>query len=109
MIYEHRTYVIPPGRMGEILARFRDHTMRLFQRHGIEVVGFWVTDIGPRSYGELVYLCRFSDLNARQEAWERFRNDPEWIEVKQRTEANGPIVERVEVKILVPTDFSPMQ
>ena len=108
MVYEHRTYIIPPGRMHDILARFRDHTMALFERHGIEVVGFWVTDIGERSYGELVYICRFSDLNARQAAWEAFRADPEWVEVKARTEANGPIVARVDVKILQATDFSPM-
>ena len=64
--------------MDAILARFRDHTMDLFKKHGIEVVGFWVTDIGERSYGELVYLVVWSDLNAREAGWTAFRNDADW-------------------------------
>ncbi|MDA1191304.1 MAG: NIPSNAP family protein [Candidatus Poribacteria bacterium] len=108
MVYEQRNYIIPPGRMGDILSRFRDHTMGIFPRHGIEVVGFWVTDLGERSHGELMYLCRFEDLNARQAAWDSFRQDPEWIAVRKTTEANGPIVQQVDVKILAATDFSPL-
>ena len=78
MVYEHRTYIIPAGKMDAILARFRDHTMDLFKKHGIEVVGFWVTDIGERSYGELVYLVVWSDLNAREAGWTAFRNNADW-------------------------------
>ena len=109
MIYEHRTYIIPPGKMDAILARFRDDTFLLFEKHGIQVVGFWTTDIGERSNGELIYICAYDDLSARQEAWDAFRSDPEWIAVRKRTEANGPIVAQVDVKILAATDFSPLR
>lgn len=109
MIFEHRTYIIPPGKMDATLARFRDHAMRLLKKHGIEVVGFWVTDIGDRSNGELVYLCRFPDLNTRQAAWAAFRADPEWQEARRRSEVDGPIVARVDVKVIAATDFSPMK
>ena len=109
MIYEHRTYVIPPGKMDAILARFRQHTMPLFEKHGIDVAGFWTTHIGDRSNGELVYICAFEDLSAREAAWTAFRADPAWSKVRRRSEADGPIVSQVDVKILLPTDFSPMR
>ncbi|MAF10074.1 NIPSNAP family protein [Candidatus Poribacteria bacterium] len=109
MVYEHRTYIIPPGKMDAILARFRDHTMGLFERHGIEVVGFWVTDIGERSYGELVYLTAWPDLNAREAGWTAFRQDADWIAARAESERDGPIVAQVDVKILDPVDFSPLQ
>ncbi len=109
MVYEHRTYIIPPGKMDAILARFRDHTMDLFERHGIEVVGFWVTDIGERSYGELVYLTAWPDLSARQAGWTAFRQDADWIAARVESERDGPIVAQVDVKILDPVDFSPLQ
>ena len=109
MVYEHRTYIIPAGKMDAILARFRDHTMDLFKKHGIEVVGFWVTDIGERSYGELVYLVVWSDLNAREAGWTAFRNDADWQAARAESERDGPIVGQVDVKILDAVDFSPMQ
>lgn len=109
MIYEERIYTVAPGKLSNILGRFRETAMRLLKKHGIEVVGFWVTDIGEHSNSELVYLCAYSDLNARQAAWASFRQDPEWIEARRVTEADGPIVLNVAVKILTPTDFSPMQ
>jgi len=109
LIYEERIYTIAPGKMPAILKRFGEHTMSLFQRHGIQVVGFWVTDIGEHSHSELVYICAYSDLNARQAAWESFRTDPQWIEARRVSEADGPLVTNVAVKILEPTDFSPVR
>ncbi len=105
MVYEHRTYIIPEGRMPDILNRFETTTFGLFERHGIEVVGFWTrTDAN-----ELVYLCRFESEDAMAQAWDAFRADPEWVEARKRTEANGPIVDDVVSHTLVPTAFSPMQ
>lgn len=95
--------------MGAILARFRDHTMDLFKRHGIDVVGFWTTDIGERSNGELVYIVAWSDLNARDVAWTAFRNDADWTAARAESERDGPIVAQVDVKILDPVDFSPLR
>lgn len=103
--YELRTYIIPEGRMPDILDRFKTTAFRLFDKHGIEVVGFWTrTDAS-----ELVYLCRFESETAMKAAWDSFRADPEWVETRRRTEANGNIVSEVISHTLVPTDFSPMK
>jgi hypothetical protein len=105
MVYELRTYRIPEGRMPDILDRFRTITFNLFGRHGIEVVGFWTRS----DANELVYLCRFRSEEAMRQAWDAFMADPEWVEAKAKTEANGPIVGEVISHTLVPTPFSPMQ
>jgi hypothetical protein len=107
VLYELRTYFIPAGRMPDILDRFASTTLRLFQRHGLEVVGFW-TDANPGTH-QLVYLLRFADAAAQAAAWAAFRADAEWQEARRRTEANGPIVEKVVEQNLVPTPFSPLQ
>jgi len=108
MIYELRTYIIPPGRMDDILDRFESVTMRLFEKHGMEVVGFW-TVAAPEEEHALVYLMRFPDEATQEKAWEAFRTDPEWVETRQRTEASGPIVAEVISRNLISTSFSPMQ
>ena len=107
MIYEWRAYYIMPGRMPDIEKRFADVTMRLFKKHGIEVVGFWEPVIGESN--ELVYICAYEDLAARDRAWKEFQADPEWQAVRKQSEMNGPLVERVVNKIFRPTAFSPMQ
>lgn len=107
MIYELRTYVIPPGRMGDILDRFGTRTMDLFARHGFEVIGFW-TVTEPTVDRELVYLLRWESAAASAAGWAAFRADPEWIETRRVTEANGDIVEEAQEKTMVATDFFPM-
>ena len=107
MIYEYRAYEVLPGRMPDLQARFANVTMKLFKKHGIQVVGFWETVIGQSN--ELVYMCAFDDLAHRQKAWAAFQADPEWLAARKASEANGPLVERVVNKIWKPTSFSPMQ
>ena len=108
MLYELRTYLIPSGRMDDILNRFEQVTMRLFEKYNMEVVGFW-TVCKPEDKYALVYLMRYNDEVAMEKAWAAFRADSEWIETRERTEANGPIVEEVISEHLIPTAFSPMQ
>ena len=108
MTYELRTYIIPPGRMDDILDRFSSVTLNIFARYDMEVVGFWTVD-RPEEEHALVYLMRFADAASQERAWDAFRADPEWIETRKRTEANGPIVSEVISKNLLPTSFSPMQ
>ena len=105
MIYELRTYRIPEGRMDDILNRFAGITFKIFQRHNIQVAGFWTRSDAD----ELVYLCKFDSEAAMKKAWDAFRADPEWVEAKKRTEAKGPIVSEVISHTLIPTPFSPMQ
>jgi hypothetical protein len=103
MIYELRIYHVMPGRMDDINRRFREHTMTLFAKHGIKVVGFWQTVVGESD--ELIYITAFDDMNHRQKAMDAFARDPEWLKVKQESEANGVLVARVSNRFLKATDY----
>jgi hypothetical protein len=107
VIYELRIYRTHPGRMRALQARFRDHTCRLFEQHGMTYVGYWTNVIGGRT-DELWYIVGYEDLGAREAAWRAFAADPEWQRVHAESEADGPIVAHVQNRILAPTDFSPL-
>lgn len=106
MIYELRTYIIPPGRMNDILDRFRSKTLDIFARHGFDVVGFWTVD--DPSQRELIYLLRWESAAVSEAAWAAFRADEEWVETRRITESHGAIVDEVISKQMTPTDFSAM-
>lgn len=108
MIYEQRIYEAMPGRLPDVIARFRDHTTEIFERHGIKNIGYWTPSVGEWS-DRLVYLVAFEDEGQRERAWASFRADPEWAKVTAASEANGKIVKRVSNSLLTPTDFSPLQ
>ena len=108
MIYELRIYTANPGKMGALQARFRDHTVKLFERHGITNVGYWMNTIGGRS-DELWYMLAFEDLAQRDAAWKAFASDPEWQEARRKSEENGALVHHIENRIMAPTDFSPLK
>ena len=107
MIYELRIYHVMPGKMADINNRFKNHTMKLFEKHGVKVVGFWETVVGESD--ELIYITAFDDLAHREKAWGSFANDPEWIKIKSESEANGVLVARVTNKLLRPTEYSPIK
>jgi hypothetical protein len=107
VIYEVRSYEVVPGRMPAMHARFRDHTLGFFARHGMGVVGFWEAVIGTTNV--LHYLLAFDDLAHRERAWAGFLGDPEWQRVRAESERDGPIVARVRSEIWRPTPYSPMQ
>lgn len=98
-VYELRTYDIHPGMMAGITARFRDHTLGLLARHGIEVVAFWER----HDVEQLVYLCRFDREEQVRERWGAFRADPDWLRAKEESERNGPLVSKVTSVVLHPT------
>jgi hypothetical protein len=108
MIYEERRYKIVPGRMPAILRRFEQHTVSFFRRHGMCLVGFWTTVIGPSS-NEITYILAFNDLAHREAAWKAFLSDQEWISLRAESEKDGMIVADVASRILAPTPFSPLQ
>ena len=108
MQYEMRTYLVSKGRMEDILERFRSVTMGLFKKYEMECLGFWTITKPAEDYA-LVYLMRYESVEAQEKAWDAFRADPDWIAARERTEANGPIVEEVISKDLQAVDFSPMQ
>lgn len=105
MTYELRVYRCMPGRKADVLARFRNHTMGLFQKHGIHVVGFWETVVGE--VDELVYITRFESWEERTKRWNAFQSDPEWQRARDESHARGLIVEHIRTAMLEATDFSP--
>jgi len=106
MIHELRIYRTHPGRMPALLRRFRDHTVALFEKHGIHNVAYWLNSVGGRN-DELWYVVGFEDMAARESAWASFQADPEWQAVRAASEEDGPIVHHIENRIMIPTDFSP--
>lgn len=105
MIYELRVYDCVPGRLPDLLKRFDTITLKIWERHGIRQAGFWTTLIG-RNNQRLYYLLAWESLAAREKIWGSFMADPEWINARAQTEANGPIVARVTNEILTPASFS---
>jgi uncharacterized RDD family membrane protein YckC len=107
-VFELRTYTATPGKMADLHARFRDHTLALFKKHGIAVVGFWVPSEKPET---LVYLLSFPDKAAADAAWKTFRADPEWIKARADSEkkAGGSLTARVESVYMAPADYSPLK
>ena len=108
MIYEYRVYEAAMGKLPELNARFRNHTLAFFERHGIKSIGFWTSEIGDYS-NNLYYLLAFQDAGQREAAWASFRADPERQRVFAETEIGGPLVERATNTLLSPTDYSPLQ
>ena len=108
--FEIRTYTAAPGKLEELHARFRNHTMKLFKKHGMEVVGFWgPTDKEEGSDNTLVYVMVFPSREARDKAWKEFGADPEWQKARSESEKNGRLTEKVKYVILGATDYSPIK
>ncbi len=108
-VFELRTYTSPDGRLPDLLARFRNDTLRIFAKHGMENVGYWVPADAPASSNTLIYVLAHDSRDAATKSWAAFRADPEWQAVAERTQANGPIVSKVETVFLTTTDFSPLK
>ncbi len=106
-VYELRTYHAVPGRLADLEARFRQHTIALFRKHRMEVVGFWRPLEEPDARSTLIYVLRFPSREAGTECWKAFQSDPEWIEAKRQSEVNGPLVARIDSVFMVSTDFAP--
>ncbi len=105
MIYELRIYHCVPGRLPALLNRFETITLPLWDKHGIRQAGFWTTGIGD-SNQDLYYLLAWESLAEREQKWDGFAADPEWLEKRAETEKDGAIVASVNNQILLPTSFS---
>ena len=107
MIYEWRIYEAMPGKMSALHDRFQKITLKLFEKHGIKVIGFWETIIGTSNV--LYYMIAYENIAHREKAWNAFMADPKWINARQETEKDGPLVHRVVNMFLKPTSYSPMK
>jgi len=104
-VFEMRTYYAAPDRLDDLQARFRDHTLKLFEKHGLTNIGYW-TPI-ENTENKLVYVLAFPSAEAKAAAWKGFFADPEWKKVREQTQANGRLVTKVESVLLSATDYSP--
>ena len=108
MIYELRVYHTMPGRLPDLNARFVDHTLKIWQRFNIRPVGFWTTLIGDNN-NDLTYLLEWDSLAQREESWNAFVADKEWLAVRAETEKNGALVSSITNSMLTPTAYSQMR
>ncbi|MHA6780747.1 NIPSNAP family protein [Pseudonocardia saturnea] len=107
MLYELREYTVVPGRLPALIARFTDHTLELFAKHGFDVEFISHTEFGENSIGEVVYVVRWESYQQMQDGWAGFLADPEWQRVKADSEKDGPLNSAVRRRLLNTAPFEP--
>lgn len=105
-VYELRTYTSPPGKLDALHARFRNHTTKLFEKHGMTNIGYWTP--APNPENKLIYLLAYPSREARAASWKAFLADPDWRKAAAESEAGGKIVSKVEARFMTATEFSPV-
>ncbi len=105
-VFEMRTYYAAPGKMADLHARFRDHTCKLFEKHGMTIIGFWSPSDPQEAEKKLFYILAFPSKEAKEKAWKEFQADPDWKAAKSESEKNGTLVTKVESVLMNPTDYS---
>jgi len=105
-VYELRTYHANEGKLDDLIKRFREHTVEIFRRHGMESVAYWTPTDDPLKDKTLVYILRHPSREAATANWAAFHDDPEWKRVSAASEVNGKLVEKVDSTYLKLTDFS---
>ena len=107
VVYELRIYHAAAGKLGELLARFRDHTVKLFDRHGLKSVAYWTPIDEPQKSDTLIYILQHPSREDAAANWKSFQDDPEWKTVRDKSEANGKLTEKIDSTFMALTDFSP--
>jgi hypothetical protein len=107
-VYELRTYVTHEGKLEDLHRRFREHTTKLFEKHGMTNVGYWVPE-GDASKNTLIYLLSYPNREAREKSWKAFLDDPDWKKAYAESHKNGPLVDKVTSHIMTSTDYSKMK
>lgn len=105
-LFEMRVYYAPPGKLDALNARFRDHTLKLFEKHGMTNLGYFVPLDNKEN--KLIYFLAYPDMAARKKSWAAFIEDPDWKKAKAESEKDGKLVDRVEETYLTATDYSPL-
>ena len=108
-VYELRTYTAPDGKLGDLHARFRNHTLGIFNRHGMKNVIYLSPQDSPDSANTLIYILEHPSREAAKKAWADFSADPEWQKVRTESEVNGRLTTKVVSVFADPTDYSPMK
>lgn len=108
-VFEIRTYHCFPGRLEALNKRFREHTMKIFEKHGMTNVAYWTFEDSPAKENTLIYVISHASREQAKKNWDEFRNDPEWKQVAADSEKDGKIVEKVDSVFVDATDYSPMK
>ena len=107
VVYELRVYHAYPEKFDALLARFRDHTMRIFEKHGIKNVAYWTATDEPLQGKTLFYILEHKSRAAAKISWKSMAADADWIALKAATEADGKLFEKIDSTYMRMTDFSP--
>ena len=105
-VYELRVYHANPGKLDDLLKRFREHTTKLFERHGMKNVAYWVPVDEPAKSNTLIYILEHPSREAAAANWKAFQDDAEWKSVRDKSEENGKLVDHVDSTYMALTDFS---
>ena len=108
-VFEMRIYYANPGKMNALHARFRDHTNKLFVKHGMTLIGYWSPIDAKQAEEKLIYILAYPSKEAGETSWDKFKKDPDWIAAKAASETNGGLVAKVEFVFMNPTDYSPIK
>lgn len=109
VVFELRTYKSTPGNLENLLNRFRNHTMALFEKHGMVNIGYWIPTDPAEAGDTLIYILKHESQEAATASWRAFATDPEWARVNEESNRNGNILQSVERKFMTATDFSQMK
>jgi NIPSNAP len=108
-VFEIRTYHCFPGRLEALHKRFREHTMKIFEKHGMTNVGYWVPQDSPAHEDTLIYIISHASREQAKVNWAEFGADPEWKKVSEESQKDGKIVEKVDSVFVDATDYSPIK
>jgi hypothetical protein len=108
-VYELRTYTAPDGKLANLHARFRDHTIRIFKNHNMKSVAYFSPEDAPLSSNTLIYVLEHPSRDEAKKNWAAFSADPEWKKVSDESQKDGRIVSKVESVFMTATDYSPMK
>jgi NIPSNAP len=108
-VFEIRTYYTHEGKLDALNARFRNHTVGLFTKHGMTNIGYWTPQDGPMAGNTLIYILAHDSRDAAKKSWDAFRADPDWQKARSESEAAGPIVSKIDSVFLQATDYSPLK
>jgi hypothetical protein len=108
-VFEIRTYYTLPGRLEALNQRFRNHTLKLFEKHGMTNVGYWVPQDSPARENTLIYVISHASREQAKANWAAFVADPEWKKVAEDSQKDGKIIDRIESVFVDATDYSPIQ
>jgi len=108
-VFELRTYTAHEGKLADLNQRFTDHTARLFERHGMKNIGYWIPTDGELATNTIIYILAHSDREAAEKSWQGFSEDPEWQAAYTKSRENGPLVKHIDSVFMSATEYSRIQ